>query len=106
MLPFIDPDVDAVFEGVKLDVGAENIQELNGINDPRFDPTTQNLVALRVSKMDYHFIVKVNGTWRDKAGSEEIITRDESYVVSEKWFGTLFINEYDSKTIYFSIRKD
>ena len=106
MLPFIDPDVDAVFEGVKLDVGAENIQELNGINDPRFDPTTQNLVALRVSKMDYHFIIKVNGTWRDKAGRKEITTVDESHVVSEKWVGTLFINEYDSKTIYFSIRKD
>ena len=106
MLPFIDPDVDAVFEGVKLDVGAENIQELNGINDPQFDPATQNLVALRVSKMDYHFIVKVNGTWYDKTGSTEITTRTESFVVSEKWVGIPFINVYDSKTIYFSIQKD
>lgn len=88
------------------DIGADNIERLDGINDPRFDPATENLVALRTSGMDYHFVVKEDGTWYSKPGSEEYQTWTDKDVTRSVWFSGSLINMYNSETIYFTIKKD
>ena len=103
------------FEGVKADVGANNIRQLNSINDQIYE--NENLVALKCGPMDYHFMVRVDGVWYNKPGTPPLIVNESiDIVTSQIWkgrylnnYGQLQSNSqifYDDETIYFAIAKE
>lgn len=92
--------------GVMIDVGADNITRLEGVDDPRFNPQIENLVVLRTSAADYHFVVKDNGIWYSKPGGGSLVTMSESEVTAKEWNAPFPFPAYDSDIIYFSIKKN
>ena len=81
-------------------LGPNNIQRVNSIDS--VVGKDQNLVAMRIKnarRPDYHFIMKEDGQWVHKPGSEPFESGIDPNTVWDR-------NNYNSEIVYFAIKKD
>ena len=103
------------FTGVKLDLGEDNVRELNSIDDPIEDDEYK--VALRCGPTDYHFIRLDGDQWYTKSGTLQGLYIDQSIVTERYWFcifaknGVAYIGDpqygfpyYEDEIIYFAVK--
>lgn len=103
--------VEKTFSYVLDDIGRRNIRRLNSADDAVYED--ENLIALRCGPKDFHFMVRVDGTWCHKLGGGATMSIAFDAINAKEWAykqtdseGNIKDALYNSDIIYFAIKKD